>query len=311
MKTFSALFFVLALAGCKNDQFIQEYNPYVEGRYNKNYKLDTTTNESYAVDVDILWVIDNSGSMRPYQNRVIANSDIFIRQFAASSRLRWKMGLISTSYNEPPYVGFNTVLDWQTPDPAQVFNSGVARLGINGDVFERTFDPTINVLDTYPNWMRPNAYFILVIVSDELEQSRMDVNSFISRIAAKTGGDPRKFIAYGIYSSYSNSMTNQKYKEVVQKTNGKIYNLESTDYGVLLSELGKDLVSKTTGVFPIVMLDQKPKIGTIVVSYKGRILTPGTEWIYNPQFNYVQIQDPSILDSKTLDLNVSFEIDRE
>jgi len=310
MKRLTLLVLLTALFGCKDDRFLQEYNPWVEGRYSKNYKMDTTTSENFAVDVDILWVIDNSGSMGSYQQRVIDNSAVFIQQFTNNSRLHWKMGLISTDMADAPYVGFSSPLDWTSPDPGTTFNAAVARLGIMGDGFERSFDPTLQALNNFPNFMRPNAYFIMILVTDELEQSWIDTATFISRILPKVGGNPNKFIAYGVYTWGSNDSWNKKNEEVVTRTGGKIYQLDSPDYGVLLAELGKDLVTKTSVVYPIVMLDQKPVPDTLRVVYKGRVLVPGKEWLYNAEFNYIQIQDPTILDTKYLDVTVSFEIDR-
>lgn len=300
---------MLVVAGCKNDKFIQQYDPWVEGRYSKTYKLDTTTSENYAVDVDILWVIDNSGSMGPYQQRVIANSAAFIQQFKANSRLRWKMGLISTDESDNPYMGFTSPVDWTHADPGLEFNNAVAQLGTWGSGWEESFNPTLKHLNNHPNFLRPNAYFVMIIVTDEVEQSTIGTQEFINRIVAKVG-TIAKFFAYGVYTRGSNDAWNKKNEEIVQKTSGKIYQLDSNDYGKLLSELGKDLVSKTSVVYPTILLDQKPKIDTIRVVYKGRVLLPGSEWMYNPEFNYIQITDPTILDTKYLDANVSFEIDR-
>ena len=272
MKYLVALLLLVVTASCKNDKFLVEYRPDVQGRFSKTYKMDTSTAESYAVDVDVLWVIDNSGSMGPYQQRVINNSASFIQQFASSSRLHWKMGLISTSFYEQPYMGFSSTVDYLTLDAANIFNTAVGKLGINGDgIAERTFEPVTKVLRNYPNWVRPNAYLVLIIVSDELEQSSMNTSQFLTFIQGHMGGSLGRFITYGVYGRDSNEPGNQKYNEIVQQTNGKIYQLDSPDYGVLLAALGKDLVQKTTVVYPIVMLDQKPKIGTIQVVYKGRV----------------------------------------
>ncbi len=309
MRYLAALLLVVMTSSCKNDKFLVEYRPDVQGRFSKTYKMDTSTAESYAVDVDVLWVIDNSGSMGPYQQRVINNSATFIQQFATSSRLHWKMGLISTSFAEGPYMGFNSTVDYLTLDAANQFNTAVAALGVQGDGFEKTFDPTSKVLRNYPNWLRPNAYLVLIIVSDELEQSNMSTSQFLTFIQGKMGGSLGRFIAYGVYGRDSNEPTNQKYNEIVQRTNGKIYQLDSPDYGVLLAALGKDLVQKTTVVYPIVMLDQKPMIGTIQVVYKGRVLVPGTEWVYIPDYNLIQFQDPKAFDNKVLDVDISFDVD--
>lgn len=311
MRILLAFAVLVTLSACKrNDKFFQEKVIDGDPRYNQNYKLDSSTSETYAVDVDILWVIDNSGSMGSYQQQVIDNSTTFIQQFTTSSRLQWKMGLISTDEIDPPYAGFSSPLDYQTLNPAQIFNSAVAMLGTLGSGEEKAFTPTLGVLNRYTNFMRPGAYLIQIFVSDEYEQSYISTAQFLSNMKTKMGGDLSKYIAYGVYSYGSNDSWNNKYNEVVQQTNGKVYSLDSQDFGVLLADMGKDLVQKVTTVYPIVLLDKRPIIGTIQVLYKGRILIPGTDWVYNATYNYVEIRNTSVLDNKVLDINISFQVDR-
>jgi hypothetical protein len=311
MRILAALVLVLSVAACKkNDKFFQDYTTEPDPRYGKSFKLDSTTSESFAVEVDILWVIDNSGSMGSYQQRVIDNSALFIQQFASSSRLQWRMGLISTDEYDAPYMGFTTPVDWTTPNAVQIFNTAVARLGTVGSGYEKSFEPTIKHLKQYRNFLRPGAYLIQIFVSDELEQSMLNTTQFLNGISTHLNGNIGKYIAYGVYTPYSNDSWNKKYSEVVQRTNGKTFQLDSKDYGILLSELGKDLITKVTEVFPVVMLDQKPVLGTIQVVYKGKVLTPGKDWVYNLTHNYVEIRNTALLDARVLDIHVSFKIDR-
>lgn len=305
------LFSLTGLLSCqRDDKFLEKPYPFEKARYQKTYLFDTTSAESYAVDVDILWVIDNSGSMDPYQQAVIQNSAAFMAQFTANSRLHWKMGLISTDHGDQPYMGFQNVVDWQTSNAEATFNYAVGRLGTSGDgIAEATFQPTLNVLNRYPTWLRPNAYLIIISVTDELEQSRINTTTFLNEIRRKLGGDLSRFVVYGVFGQDSNNSYNRKNEEVVLQTGGKIYSIDAPDYGILLAELGQDLVTKTTVVDPIVLLDQRPVPSTIEVRYKGRLLIPGQEWTYNPKYNFIKVNDPKILDSANLNVDVSFAID--
>ncbi len=305
---------ILSLSGVlsceREDKFLERPYSFDKTRFSKTYLFDTTSAESYAVDVDILWVIDNSGSMDPYQQAVIQNSAAFMSQFTTNSRLHWKMGLISTDHKDLPYMGFQNVVDWQTSNAEQTFNYAVGRLGTSGDgIAEATFQPTLNTLNRYPTWLRPNAYFIIIAVTDELEQSRITTPIFLNEIQRRMGGDLSRFVVYGVYGQDSNDSWNRKNEEAVLQTGGKIYSLDSPDYGVLLADLGQDLVTKTTVVDPIVVLDQRPVSSTIEVTYKGRKLIPGQEWTYNPKYNFIKVNDPKILDSANLNVDVSFVVD--
>lgn len=310
-------FFILATAACTRDEkFLEVVNNDSRKRFTKNYKFQTNTSEQTGTDVDILWVIDNSGSMKNYQAAVKNNSAEFIRQFSSSTKLRWKMGLISTSYHEEPYMGFYTIVDYQTNDAILQFNEAVNRLGVQGDANrERTFEPVVKVLDNFPTFLRPNAFLIIVTVSDEVEQSVMTPSQFAANMIARLGGDKRKFGLFGVFSDYSNDAFNKRYDEIVKLSGGKSYRIDSPDYGVLLSEMGRDLVLRTTTVNPVVILDQKPDPQSLIVTYKGRVLTPGPldqggEWTFEPKFNFIQINDPKIIDNSVLDVTVSYELAR-
>lgn len=315
----SALAMAFAVfSGCGgNDQFLQEPPPSPPGpqRYQKIYKMDVDSSLTYATDVNILWVIDNSGSMSNYQARVIANSDQFMQSFTSSSKLHWKMGLISTTDYEQPYMGFDSVVDYQTVDAIGKFNTAVGRLGTNGSSTEKSFIPVTNVLNQYHDWIRPGAYLVLIMVSDEVEQSySISTEQFINDMVSRVGGDAQKFAAFGVYvQGGSNTFGNTKYDDVVRLTGGKTYDLSSSDYGTLLAQLGQDLVTRTSSLVPEVMLDQIPVPETIRVSYKGRNLRPGPvalggEWTYDPQFNVIRINNGKIIDNRQPNVTVSFVV---
>jgi hypothetical protein len=299
------------LAGCGGgDQFSKVPKPPPDYSYSKTYQMDTNSSEAHAVDVDILWVIDNSGSMGDYQRNVIANSATFVQQFTTSTALLWRMGLISTSYGEPPFMGFQPIVDWQSGNAVSVFNSAVAQLGTNGDFIERTFDPVLDTLKSFPSFLRRGAYLILIIVTDEEEQSSMSLKDFLSEITRTIGGVKDRFAAFGVYGPTTN-LVNHKYADLVKQTRGQIYDITSPDFGVLLAELGQALVNRTTEVNPVIMLDELPDPKSIKVVYKGQVLRPGPpelggQWTYEPGNNLIRIHDHSILDQAVLNVQVSF-----
>lgn len=317
LKGLIGVFVLLSMiSGCtRDDRFLENVPqaPPPPFRYERYYKMDVNTSMSYATDVDILWVIDNSGSMGVYQQQVIDNSAEFIREFTKNTKLNWRLGLISTDERDEPYLGFDSVVDWQLADPVSEFNAAVAKLGVGGDSDEKTCKPVESVLKKYPDFLRPGAYFILIVVSDEPEHSTIDLDQFIGDQIRRVDGDTNRFAVFGVYSPGSNDYSNDRYKQMVEKTNGKIYDLSAPDYGVLLSQMGQDLVVRTASVNPVIMLDQIPKPGTIVVKYKGRVLKPGIrslggDWTYDSRYNVIHINNPSIVDRRALNVIVSFEL---
>lgn len=280
----------------------------------KVYNLYATENLVGAAELDILWVIDNSGSMSSYQQSVIKNADTFINSFTSKSKLKWKMGLISTSYNEVPYVGYSNTtppLDYLSPDPIKIFSDAVAKLGTSGDGNERTFDPVLKSFYDFPDFLRSNAHLAVIVVTDEEEQSDdYDIGSpgfppflpptpktpltnhcqdpadychntsktFMDRLIKMKGGNASKILQYGILlkSKSDFSFIQAKYKKHFETyAPQNIYDLE-TDFGVTLASIGEDLVTKITNLNNFILLDHKPAlIDSIKVFYKGKALPQG------------------------------------
>jgi hypothetical protein len=307
----------LFLVGCSGSDHFLEKTADPPPRYGKNYQFDLNQSEKGGGDVDILWVIDNSGSMGSYQANVINNLDAFMTAFAPSSTLHWRMGLISTSLYEQPYMGFDSVVDWTTPDSGKVFADAMSKLGTGGDSNEQSFAPTLNALAQYPTFLRPGAFFVQVIVSDELEdegrRSNVSPTSYLSQIHQLMHADDR-FAVFGIFlAGGSNNWSNNSYDDVVKATGGSEYDIEATNYNDLLTKLGHDLVARTSTIDPVIVLDRRPKPETILVKYKGRELRPGPaiaggEWTYDPEYNLIRLNNPSLINSTQRDVNVSFEV---
>lgn len=151
MNKFLILILILAFASCKQkdsfndvDEYLYHNNPRALERSDDLQKLDLND----VAGIDILWVIDNSGSMMTIQNNVIANTKIFMEQFAKQRYIKWKMGLISTDKSDRPRIGFDTKFDStlvDVDDPTSIdgvvgqFQNAVNGLGVNGSASEYTF----------------------------------------------------------------------------------------------------------------------------------------------------------------------------
>lgn len=299
------LILAAGMISCERSEQFLPPTPPPPPRYTKDYKMSVNTSELAAQEVDILWVIDNSGSMAEEQAAVRANSAQFMQAFTSASRLRWRMGLLSTDISQPPFLGFNPIVDWQTVDAVGQFNAAVSRLGTGGSGTEMLYDPVLKALKGMPTFLRKGAFFVLIVVTDEPEQSLTTTPQFIGEIRNMMGGSD-KFATFAVMDP--NMSSNQTYNDIVRITKGKTYNILSNDYGVLLAELGKDLVQRVMNVNPVILLDQRPKVETIQVIYKGRFLIPAQQWTYDPIYNLVRIQDPAILDATNLNVRVSFEL---
>ncbi len=137
--------------------------------------------------IDVILVIDNSGSMSSIQQSVIDNAELFFTEFAKASYVDWKLGLLSTDWEEEPYLGFDRSFDSSlinSSDPSSFtnvvgqFQSAVSTLGTSGSATEANFVPVHYKLDAYngssasrPSFLRDNAHLVIISITDEEEQS--------------------------------------------------------------------------------------------------------------------------------------------
>ena len=89
MKIF--LILLLAVACGKESSYLYKVEDFQSQLVSERYQL------SEEGKVDIVWVIDNSGSMSSIQQSVIQNANLFIQEFTKIRGLDWRMALVSTS----------------------------------------------------------------------------------------------------------------------------------------------------------------------------------------------------------------------
>lgn len=326
MKYLISILFIAA-TGCKAPDYVYYSDPKPAQVLQVDQAL-RSLDESSLSKVDILWVIDNSGSMDVHQRKVINNAALFIDQFTQNNRVDWRMGMISSDRQEAPFLGLsgnaglNPRFDSKTPRPIQIFNDAVMRLGLYGSGTEEFFLPTLNSIDSDRTFIREQAYLILFFVTDAPEQSPIQSDEFLRRLNV-IKGNPRWIRMYGAFEAtdlgcegtaqegplrYKNS----KFVEVIQATGGRALPLCDAEFGKELAKIAKDIVELVER--PRVYLDQRPKAASIKVTYQGRALAGGPAedgglWYYDYQLNAVVFY--SLEFAPTLDerVTVTFEVD--
>lgn len=144
---------------------------------------------SFNNQLDILWVVDNSGSMSPYQDNLTANFNSFISNFV-SKGYDFKIAVTGTdAYKaDPTLSGYNSgnanlakfrdgagtnrsgifVILPTTPNLNNVFVTN-ATLGSNSSGDERAFSSMRTSLNSSLNagFLRPSSFLAVIILSDE------------------------------------------------------------------------------------------------------------------------------------------------
>lgn len=144
----------------------------------------TQGNASFNNQLDILFVVDNSGSMQPYQDNLANNFNSFIQAFVTKG-YDFKIAVTSTQAylsnaahtGNSNYARFSDgyfshtgirVITPSTPNLTNVFMTNV-RIGTNGAGDERAFSSFREALNNPVNsgFLRNQAFLSVIILSDE------------------------------------------------------------------------------------------------------------------------------------------------
>lgn len=180
MKTNLIIFFILGLLsiiGCETKKaryfsILADANTYTQ---NVNYE---------PRKIDILWIIDNSGSMETSQQNLAANFQSFMTKFQ-TLKFDYHMGVGATDAWKNLFDdtltfsrlrdGADTtshsgtfIIDRDTPNVMEAFTTNV-QLGIKGSGDERAFQSLQATLSDSNNksFRRGDAFLAVIIVSDE------------------------------------------------------------------------------------------------------------------------------------------------
>ncbi len=310
---------LLLLAGCqRGDQYLHHVVQPTPEVFNFNHKLKELQGETR---VDILMVIDNSGSMGQHQQNVIRNADLFMQEFTKNQKiLDWRMGLISTDVREKPYIGFEVgnFLDKNTPSPVAAFSAAVNRLGTNGDSTEKPWGALQKVLLDNPAWARKGAILALIVITDAPDQSQISSRDFV-QFLTQIKSNPQQLVGYGVYgatdwncpnSGESLRYVGSVYETFAQAVKGKNYPLCAADFGNNLADLGKDLVKRVKS--PRIALTMRPQIETIHVRWKDKDLKGGPKadggvWQYDFDLNSIVFHDLDFAPDENEEVVISYE----
>ena len=271
--------------------------------------------------VDILWIIDNSGSMSMHQKNVILNTDKFMNAFTKKRTLDWKMGLISTHIGDKPFTGFKKgdELDASSADPMKQFQKAVADLGLNKGCPEVVFQPVMDALDAYPNFVRPNSFFVMIALTDTMEEvagMQAKFETYLSKVKPNIH-DLRFFGTFAGKSFKCESgepvweYPKSPFEYFINLTGAEVYDLCDADFGDNLAEIGEAIskLAESSKIF----LAERPKVDTLTVSFKGQLLQGGQAadrglWLYDFNRNAIIFHNLDFAgDDQNAEVEISFE----
>ncbi len=198
-------------------------------------------------EVDVLWVIDPSCSMGPYQDALTTNFPSFIRYFLESD-LDWHVGVTSTdmdgvledgSMGRLRMLGGPAWLTSETDDPLSRFAS-IANLGTSGSSSERGTSATHAALterleDTNRGFFRPQAAIHTIVISDESNQiadGEIHFDGFVNWYQnIKVSPELRTFSAI-------TGPLGHDYERASHRIGGAVWPIDTQQWDVVLERLG-------------------------------------------------------------------------
>ncbi len=250
-----------------------------------------------TVDVDILFVIDNSGSMGSNQTNIKNNFDTFMNAFTAAG-VSYQIALITT--DSADFVG--DIITNTTVDPVTEFNNQIDSIGTRGSAHEKglwyAYESTTTG-DASPGsstgFQRPDARLVVVYVSDEPDWSHYAYGSggsttmvfsdySASLLSLKSSSS--LVIAHAIGGDYPSGCTanggaqfGEGYYEVVNDLGGTFMSICASDWSTTMDTLARDSLAQMAFA-----LSDTPVEDTIEVTVDGIV---SSDWVYEQSSNTI------------------------
>jgi len=332
VRTLTSSLALLTVVACGNDLGIQSISGPPPVPAERPPEVVTQTDFITQVttpEVDVLFVIDNSGSMGDDQKALADNFPTFMTFFEGSG-LDYHIGSITTdTSNQSGPAGILTESDglrYITPDvprPSETFR-GMALVGVSstpGAQDERGLEAQYTMLELKKRaaenrgFYRQDAAIHSVIVSDEPDHSDPNIITIAEWIrwydGLKSSLDDRSYSSIVCRSNCGN------YRSVTEEIGGVEWNIEDDGWDEVLERLG----IQASGLKKEYFLSQTPVVDTIEVSvlvdtgapqpvelkfepavfdesYEPPLLVDG-EWTYDAKRNSITFQNyiPNPLDT--------------
>ncbi len=269
-----------------------------------------------ATAADILFVIDDSGSMASHQQNLIKNLEVFIN---AVPQTYLQVGVITTTtktYSPTNAIRPGHLINGvhKSGDPQFIEKLKKSLLvGINGDSEEQPFatlalalsEPLISTVNV--GFLRPNADLYIVFLTDTQDQSAINEDALYAQIKALK---PQQTVtSLAAMASINPSCMGEshemktlppKIQSFVGLTGGSVFSI-CDDFSKSLAEAIKvSVLTENTLMLVGSETLKTPVFTTIQVEVNGKNFLPGdilTGWIYNSQTKIITFSDAILTES--------------
>ncbi len=282
-----------------------------------------------AAAADILFVIDDSGSMGSHQQNLSKNLEAFLN---AVPQTYLQVGVITTSANESSFYpkhkpGHLINGIHKSSDPLFVEKLKKTLLvGTSGDASEQPFaslslalsEPLISTVNA--GFLRPNADLYIVFLTDTQDQSKMDETELYNQIKTLKVQQPITTLAAMVLKKDSTcpgetgeiEKIPPKIQNFVGLTGGSVFSI-CDDFSKSLADAIKvSVITENTLTLVGTENLKKPVFSTIQVEINGKSFYPGdiiTGWTYNSSTQTVTFSDFMISESVSFGpIHVNYQV---
>ncbi|MCC6138135.1 MAG: hypothetical protein IT287_05855 [Bdellovibrionaceae bacterium] len=305
------LFTLLVVVGCSPST--PKKIPFVENKPEQSSEVGNISKESFRPDLDILFIIDDSGSMGVHQANVAANASLFADAIVKTKFLDYHVVVITSSIG-PGFTfpgtpsspgggklfGKTRYVDRTTPNGLFVLAENI-QVGTNGDATEQFFDP-LELALSQPlvsgyngGFLRPDSYLALIFVTDTDDQSKKNDAQSIFDFLVKLKGNANKIFVGAAFipdaeaavcSGESDIGTSDNLPDFFRLTKAITFSLCDPDFGEKLAEIGRVIARRAQTMY----LKKIPKKGTIKVIVGSAEIPNDAKsgWTYNPVVNGIE-----------------------
>lgn len=240
---------------------------------------ETFTFGLHSRPVDIVWVIDQSGSMSSEIAMVQSNMNAFA-QFISGQKVDYHVLLLAQRGTSKYDICLPQPLAGPGCADGQRFRQISKKIGSHDSL--QKAQAYITQLEAF---MRPGSIRHFVVVTDD--ESSLKANSFHSFIKAR-GPDYADYVFHSIVGLQNGGCVandGQQYIALSNMTQGLKFHICNANWANLFNALAKNVATATTKM----KLSKKPLAGTVEVWFDGFKAQEGAHWKYDPVVNQIVI----------------------
>lgn len=273
----------------------------------RNDKVATDSdNFVFNPKVDIIFVVDNSGSMGVHQSNLSRNINLFVQSFSNSVQIDYNVGVVTTDMKNRSQTGRLQgkvrIVNRSTPNGINEMASNLI-VGTNGDYEEMSFDPVVEALSQplvggfNAGFYRQDAHLAVIFITDAEDQSKRYTSDTFYQFLVSLKGNKDKVLGYGVIVPTGDRRCErdefnatpvqiEEFLGMTVNTGKNIFGLCDPNFGQNLANLSQDIARYVGGV---IYLNRAPIPETIRVVYGTQSIPshPKTGWMFDPAKNAI------------------------